>query len=120
MKIIERNRAIELRKQGKTFREIAREIPISRGSLSYWLRGIVLTPEQIARIQYKNAEVKKKFIAFNELKNRVSEDNKRNISGAASREIDKITQRELKFIGIALYWAEGYKSPASTGVEFTK
>lgn len=37
----------------------------------------------------------------------------------AIREIDRFSLRELKFIGIALYWAEGYKSLACKGVEFT-
>ena len=86
MKVLEKNRAIELRKQGRTFREITQEIPVSKGSLSYWLRGVTLTPGQLARIQYKNDEIKKKFIAFNELRKKRSEDNKKNVAASAIQE----------------------------------
>lgn len=119
MKVLERNKAVELRKQGRTFNEILREIPVSKGSLSYWLRDIVLTPGQLARIQYRNDLIKAKFIEFNESKKRRSEDKKKEIIDKAIREIDSITVKELKLIGIALYWGEGYKGPACSGAEFT-
>ena len=55
MKVLERNKAIKLRRQGKTFREIIREVvPVSKGSLSCWLRGIELNSNQLRRIEYKN------------------------------------------------------------------
>lgn len=76
MKIVEKNKAIELRKQGKTYTEIQKRIPVSKSSLSYWLRDIKLTNKQLARIRYKNDKIKEKFIKFNELKRKQSEDNK--------------------------------------------
>lgn len=119
MKILERKRATELRKQGKTFNEIIEEIPVSKSSLSYWLRDVQLTPQQLIRIQYKNEEIKRKFIIFNELRKKRAAENKARIINEAGKEIDGITRTELKSIGIALYWAEGYKTDASSGVEFT-
>lgn len=119
MKTIEKDKAIELRKQGRTFGEILREVSVSKGSLSYWLRDIDLTREQIARIQYKNDAVKQKFIRFNQLRKDRSERNKRFITADAVKEINKFSLRELKLVGIALYWAEGYKERACRGVEFT-
>jgi hypothetical protein len=53
VKVLEKGKAIQLRKQGKTFSEILREVSVSKGSLSYWLRDIKLTNEQLARIHYK-------------------------------------------------------------------
>lgn len=47
MKTFERNKAIELRKPGKTFAEILEEVVVSKGSLSYWLRYIKLTDKQL-------------------------------------------------------------------------
>ena len=119
MKVLERNKAIELRKEGKTFNEILNQIPVSKGSLSFWLRDIILTKEQLARIKYKNDRIKKKFIEYNELRRKQSNDNKLAIVRSAMKEIDVISKRELKLIGIALYWAEGYKAHACSGVEFT-
>ena len=119
MKVNERNKAVELRKRGKTFGEILREISVSRGSLSYWLRDITLTPEQSERIKYKNEQIKEKFIKFNELRKDKSQQDKSIIISNAIKEIDVLSARELKLMGIALYWAEGYKGPACKGVEFT-
>ena len=113
MKILERNKAIELRKRGGTFNEILREIPVSKGSLSYWLRDIKLTRKQLARIEYKNELIKDNFIRFNELRKKQSEDNKRIVVNYAIKEIECISERELKLIGIALYWAEGYNKDSS-------
>ncbi|TRZ49033.1 hypothetical protein D4Q80_02745 [bacterium] len=112
MKILERSKAVELRKQGMTFSEILKEIPVSKSSLSYWLRDVPLTNEQIARIKYKNDDIKDKFMKFNELRKMKAEEHKRQINNSAIQDIGSISLRELKLIGIALYWAEGYKSHA--------
>lgn len=119
MKLLEKNKAIELRRQGKTLGEILKEVSVSKGSLSYWLRNISLTDEQLARIKYKSDIIKDKFIKFNESKRKESENNKRIIVNKAIREINSASLRELKLIGIGLYWAEGYKGRACRGVEFT-
>lgn len=119
MKVLERNRAVELRKQGKTLSEILKEIPVSKSSLSYWLRGIELTQEQMVRIKYKNDKIKERFIKFNELKKKQADNNKKIIFNNAFNGISNISTEELKLIGIALYWAEGYKGAAYKGAEFT-
>lgn len=119
MKTLEKNKAINLRKQGKTLGEILKEISVSKGSLSHWLRDINLTSEQLARIRYKNDRIKEKFTKFNELRRKQSDDNRRIIVRNAIREIDKISGKELKLIGIALYWAEGYKGSSWKTVAFT-
>lgn len=119
MKILEKNKAIDLRKEGKTFGEILKEIPVSKSSLSYWLRDITLTDEQLARIRYKNDKIKEKFIKFNELKRKRTEENRKVIVCNATNEINNLSERELKLIGIALYWAEGYKGPTWKTVNFT-
>lgn len=109
MKTLERNRAVELRKQGKTYGEILKELPVSKGSLNYWLKDITLSETQLERIRYKNDKIKNNFIKFNELSKLESEKKKRKIFNYAEQEIRNISSRELKLIGIALYWAEGYK-----------
>lgn len=119
MKILERNKVIALRKQGKTFGEILREVSVSRGSLSYWLRGVTLTPMQLSRIKYKNEIIKDKFIKFNELRKIQAGQEKESIVNNAIREVSPLSLKELKLVGIALYWAEGYKGRACRGVEFT-
>ncbi len=58
-------------------------------------------------MKYKNDIIKDKFIKFNESKRKESENNKRVIVNKAIREINSASLRELKLIGIGLYWAEG-------------
>ncbi|MDD4894950.1 MAG: hypothetical protein PHW54_06545, partial [Candidatus Omnitrophica bacterium] len=99
--------------------EIIKEMPVSKGSLGYLPRGFELTPAQLARIQYKNDEIKDKFIKYNALKKRQSESRQNIIIANAIEDIGGISERELKLIGIALYWAEGYKGTACSGVELT-
>ena len=47
----DRLRAIALRKQGKTYSEIRKEIQISKGTLSYWSKRITLSPNAKAQLQ---------------------------------------------------------------------
>lgn len=105
MKTLEKSKALELRKQGRTFREILEEIPVSKGSLSYWLKDVDLTPEQTERIQYKNKRVKDKFLRFNNLRRKKAADAKKAIISSSAKEINHLTERELKLVGIGLYWA---------------
>jgi transcriptional regulator with XRE-family HTH domain len=119
MKIKEKDDAVALRKQGLTYREILTRLPVSKSSLSYWLRNIELSRPQLARISYRNDKVKRKFRYCNDLKRKLSNERKENILNEASGEISKLSEKELKLIGIALYWAEGYKASAWKSVSFT-
>ena len=46
MKFKEKIRAIQLRKQGKSYSEILKKISVSRSTISLWLRNIKLTRKQ--------------------------------------------------------------------------
>ncbi|UCB56672.1 MAG: hypothetical protein JSV30_05555 [Candidatus Omnitrophota bacterium] len=120
MKVKEKQAAIKLRGQGLTYREIQKKVPVSRSSLSYWLRGIELTPKQLERIKYKNESIKEKFIKYNILKKKEAEKRRSSIIETAKKEINKMSKRDLKLLGTALYWAEGRKASARDGsVGFT-
>lgn len=119
MKIIEKEKALSLRRQGMTFSEILKEIPVSKGSLSYWLRDVSLTADQLRRVQYKNERIKGKFIEYNLAKQKKAKENRASIFNNAVNEIGNLSKKELKLIGIALYWAEGYKAHACATVDFT-
>lgn len=105
-KIVEKNKAIELRKQGLSYREILEIIPVAKSSLSLWLKSVGLSKGQKQRLTDKRlasalrgARRKKEIrIALtNEIKNK------------ARGEIGKLIKRELWLIGVALYWGEGSK-----------
>ena len=60
----------------------------------------------------------KKLTEYNRLKHEEAILRKRDIFGMASSEISNLSWRDLKLIGTALYWAEGYKTNLARDVEF--
>jgi hypothetical protein len=116
---IKKEKAIKLRKSGKTYSEITKELSVAKSTLSGWLRDVGISKNQ------KQAFTEKKRLAS--LRGGLARRNKRietvnKIVGIAEKEINDVSLRELWLIGIALYWAEGSKekeySPG-VGVRFS-
>jgi len=104
----EKSRAVELRRQGLSYREIRTTVPVAKSSLSLWLRGLEIGETESRLLQ------KKKYVGA--------------IAGAAKLRADRIARSErimaeaeiealrrfashdwLGGIGTALFWAEGSK-----------
>lgn len=118
MKSAEKKKAIQLRKEGKTYSEILAEIPIAKSTLSEWLKSVQLAKPQKQRITKKRKESALRGARIRH-ETRVSEVRALEHSGIA--EIGSISNRELWLIGTALYWAEGskqYDHSPSMGVIF--
>ncbi|MFA6340798.1 MAG: hypothetical protein WCX27_00960 [Candidatus Paceibacterota bacterium] len=101
-----KEKAINLRREGKTYSEILKEINVAKSTLSEWLKSVGLSKTQKQVItekrraaQLRGAKAKK------DKRIRVSSE----IVSTAEKEIGRITDRELWLIGTALYWAEGAK-----------
>ncbi|MEI7777138.1 MAG: hypothetical protein WCI52_00860 [bacterium] len=106
MKEYLKNKAISLRKEGKVYSEILREVPVAKSTLSLWLRDVGLAKKQFQRI------TKKKLLASKrggEAKHRQRIEKQTLIINQASNEVGVLSKRELWLIGVALYWAEGSK-----------
>lgn len=105
-KLDERQKAVVLRKQGKSYSEIMSLLPVSQSSLSLWLRNIQLTRKQTDRLllrkrlgQAKGGLAKRRFRELQE----------RKIVDEALKELKELTKRELWLLGIIAYWCEGSK-----------
>lgn len=92
MKILEKNKAIALRRNGKTYREIQRRIPVSKGTLSYWLRDVKLNRVQLKRIYKKNLEIRRKFIEYNQIKRKQAIFRKDKIAQLAQKQIKDLSR----------------------------
>ncbi len=102
----EKTKAINLRKQGLSYNEILREVPVAKSTLSVWLKDIGLAKAQKQRLTEKRRVAQQK--AQQACRNiRITRET--NIIEAAQQEIGKISKREFWLIGAALYWAEGSK-----------
>lgn len=110
MKRTLRDRAVLLRKEGKTYLEILHEVPVSKSTLSLWLRSVQLSKQQIQRITYKKIVSAKKGALVRKMQ-RI--DTIQKIRMIAKSELTKISLRELWILGTALYWAEGAKEKTS-------
>ncbi len=118
MKAVERERAILLRREGKTYFEILTEIPVAKSTLSEWLKSVRLAKSQKQRITKKRMRAALRG-AQARRRSRISEVRSLERDGLA--DVGKLSDRELWLIGIALYWAEGskqYDHSPSTGVLF--
>ncbi len=101
-----KNKAILLRKAGKVYSEILKEVPVAKSTLSLWLRDVGLAKKQFQRI------TKKKLLASKrggEAKHKKRVERQAIIIEQASSEVGILSKRELWLIGVALYWAEGSK-----------
>lgn len=110
MKFKERLEAIKLRKTGRSYKEIKKELGVSRSTLSMWLRDIELTPKQKARL-FKKQELFLYAGAKSQQRKRIERTEK--IINQAKREFDGFSRNPIFLPGIMLYWAEGNKKTES-------
>lgn len=106
----DRNLAIQLRRQGKTYNEINSLLNVPKSTLSGWFNGLEIS-EKIKKRLWTNAQKKwAQSITDYNRKRAIDILNKTNqAQQKISKEIGRLTKRELMLVGTALYWAEGSK-----------
>lgn len=119
LKLKEKEKAIELRKNGFSYSEILREVSVAKSTLSFWLKNIGLSSTQKQRLTDKKLAAMKRG---SEKVHRLRMERWNKIKTQASSEINKLSKEERWLLGIALYWAEGSKEKEnghSTGIKFS-
>lgn len=121
--VINKEKAILLRQQGFSIRDIVKKLNKSISTISLWVKDVELTKEQKAYLESKNPAknfqlygnkraVDKIKITYLERRKRYQEEGR-----SLCREL--LAKRDVDFfVGIALYWAEGYKSKNKNAVRF--
>ncbi|OGG50949.1 hypothetical protein A2763_02865 [Candidatus Kaiserbacteria bacterium RIFCSPHIGHO2_01_FULL_54_36] len=109
MKSEEKKKAILLREQGGSIKEIARDLGVAVSSVSLWVRSIVLSSRQRQLLTKRGFSVdaieKRRTARIGRTQRQRQE-----LMDTASKMIKRLSQRELWLIGIALYWGEGGKT----------
>lgn len=109
MKAIEKQKAIILRQEGKSLKEISRVVGVSKASVSVWVRDIILSKRQLSSLKAKGFS--SEAIEKRRHKRLKNEQGKRDaITALAQKNIKNISQRDLRLIGLCLYWGEGGKT----------
>jgi hypothetical protein len=109
-KVQEKKRAVELRQNGMSYKDILNVLPVSKSSLSLWLKDLPLTEEEKILLKHR----KDTNISRGRIKAAAA--NRRN---RLLREREEFRKTETQFsqfktdslflVGVALYWAEGSK-----------
>lgn len=104
-------KAIELRKQGKSYSEIKEALSVGKSTLSAWLRDYPLTPEQLKNVRdYNPLRIEK----CRQTKQRKRQKRLDAVYARVARDLSSETKRELLVAGFYLYWAEGAKTKPYT------
>lgn len=108
----EKRQARELRRQGYSFGEIAKELGVSRSSVHNWCKDIKITSKQKKRLDNKQRQMgdNNKGALANKERGRKQRISYQQVGRKKAQE-----GNYLHCIGCMLYWAEGTKSRNSIG-----
>ena len=102
-----RERAVLLRKEGKSYSEIKSLLKVSKSTLSLWLRDYPLSQEKIRELRDWN---QKRIENYRETRRRQRESILNDIYKHEKDVILPLSKRELFLTGLFLYWGEGGKT----------
>ena len=109
--ITKRRMVMQLRKEGKSYSQIKKEISVSKSTLSVWLKGMPLSREQIRLLRDINESRIEKY------RETMLKKKQTRLSGYYEEEKVKwlpLNPKELYVAGLFLYWGEGAKSENHT------
>ena len=104
-----KERALRLRLQGKSYNEIHAELKIPKSTLRVWLGDVVLSALARARLSARMKSGSFVLIKRNKMQTHSARQRAHQVRTAAAKRINSLDQQDLLLIGTVLYWAEGYK-----------
>lgn len=116
-KSILRLKARELRGKGVSVITIANQLGVSKGTVSLWVRDIILSVGQLAKLRHRSITGRE----LSRLKGSFSQKQKRlekveMYINEGKRRLATLTENEFLVAGLAIYWGEGSKKKSR--VEF--
>lgn len=109
-KIQEKERAQKLRVLGYSIGDIAKQLAVSKSTVSLWCRDIQLSAAAKTRIAQKgNSKATVGLLAYSETKRQVRQARTKANTNRGIQRTGTLTERDLWCIGLGLYWGEGYK-----------
>lgn len=106
-----KRKAVSLRTQGYSYAMILKEIPVSKSTLSYWLRNLPFTPnKEVLRRTHEgllNSVMKRHQAKLNSIEK---------AQNFAFTSIGKISNRDLMMFGLGIYLGEGSKRDQQTKI----
>lgn len=109
MKIFEKSKAIELRKLGKSIREIVNILSVSKSTVSLWVKDILLSKKAKKIIENKMTEGQKASIISIKYKTKIKEECATNFAKSILSDVT-ITKNIKMIICAMIYECEGCKT----------
>lgn len=110
MKIEQKMTAQVLRKSGESIKSIATRLEVSQGTVSRWCADIQLSPSQSARLQeVRRAAGLKALQPWIDRNKKLKIDDVHAQKKNGSKDVGRVSKRDLFMLGLGLYWGEGYK-----------
>ena len=113
----EKLQALILRRDGESIKVIAKRLSVSAGSVSVWVKDIVLTQPQIKNLQKRSTDA-----LFGKKKHYLDQQKKKHEAKVADimrrgmKRLGKLSKRDVFVLGTALYWGEGFKKDSLVGL----
>ena len=103
--------ARNFRTDGKSIGWISLKLNVSKSTVSYWCRDILLTETQMKKLYdaAKSITLKALLIA-SEKKRQTRIKNTIDFGNFGKKDVGKLSKRDIFMLGLGLYWGEGYKS----------
>lgn len=114
---VQRHEAIKLRKEGNSYRKIAKKIGISASCANNWCKNVKLTSKQRENLEkiIKDPYYEGRGIYLSKLKKK-TQNKITKLEKLGIEQIGKLNKREMFLSGAALYWAEGFKKDSQAGL----
>lgn len=110
-RLIDRQRAIALRKEGWSYSQIKNFLKVGKGTLSEWLKGYPLAEARLRELRDWNAI---RIEKYRETRRKQREEKYKEIYCSQEKTIFPISRRDLFIAGLFLYWGEGTKNRYNT------
>ena len=95
-----------MRRDGRSYREIRALVPVSKSTLSLWLKDVPISDEQRALLRQLQVDGRERRATALRARRIATQ---QRIHSSAAAEIGPLSSRELHLLGVILYWAEGSK-----------
>ncbi len=103
----DRQRALELRKEGKSYSQIKSIIGASKSTLNYWLKDFPLSEARIRELRDWNQQ---RIERYRQTRAKTKEDRLSKTYSEQKKRIFPLSKRDILIAGLFLYWGEGSKT----------
>ena len=109
-KVLEKEKAVTMRRKGLSYKDILAELKVSKSSLSLWLKDLPLTEDEKRYLKSRrDTNISHGRIKAASSFRQMRLEREKVIFKEAKEEFVKYSNTPLFQLGVALYWAEGSK-----------